>query len=215
MPLVIHFLNVGRGDCTIIEFPNDGRIGIIDIFNVKIFDEDTRQELLEAYRESREYELGKVFTSSLYDLEEKYLAKKREELTDPIAYYDTHVGRDKSVFRTLITHPDMDHMTGLYRLHHQEPKEIVNFWHTGYEAFNLDDTTDDEWEDSPYDKRDWETYKQLGDSNGSPKSLLNTRGEETQRPMRPGQILRSISTYRKLMSLRPLTMDENRDTMDR
>ena len=66
-------------------------------------------------------------------------------------------------------------MTGLYRLYHQEPKEIVNFWHTGYEDFNLDDTTDDEWEDSPYDKRDWETYKRLRDGNGVPKSLLNRR----------------------------------------
>ena len=176
MPLNIHFLNVGRGDCTIIEFPNNNRIGIVDIFNVKIFDEDTRHELLEAYRESREYELDKLFASSHYDLEEKYLAKKREELTDPIEYYDTHIGREKNLFRALITHPDMDHMAGLYRLHHQEPKEIVNFWHTGPEVFNLDDTTDDEWEDSPYDKRDWETYKELRDSNGAPISLLNTRG---------------------------------------
>lgn len=51
MPLIAHFLNVGRGDCTIIEFPNDNRVGIVDIFNVKIFDEDTRRELIEAYRE--------------------------------------------------------------------------------------------------------------------------------------------------------------------
>lgn len=178
MPLVVHFLNVGQGDCTILEFPNDNRIGIVDIFNVKIFDQDTRQELIEAYRESREYELDKIFALSHYDLEEKYLARKREDLTDPIAYYDTHIGKEKSVFRMMITHPDMDHMTGLYRLHHQEPKEIINFWHTGYEDFNLENTTDDEWEDSPYDKRDWETYKRLRDGNGSSKSLLNTRGVE-------------------------------------
>ena len=176
MPLVVHFLNVGRGDCTIIEFPNDNRIGIVDIFNVKIFDEETRQELLAAYRMSREYELDKLFDSSSYALEEKYLAKKREQLTDPIAYYDTHIGRTKSLFRTLISHPDMDHMTGLYRLHHQEPKDIVNFWHTGYEDFNLEDTTDYEWENSPYDKRDWETYKELRGNSMDPKSILNTTG---------------------------------------
>lgn len=179
MPLVVHFLNVGRGDCTIIEFPNDNRVGIVDIFNGKIFDEDSRQELLAAYRESREYELDKLFASSSYALEEKYLVKKREELTDPIAYYDTHIGRDKNVFRMLITHPDMDHMTGLYRLRHQEPKDIFNFWHTGYENFNLDDSTKQEWEDSPYDKRDWEAYKELRDTaGGGPKSLLNKRGAE-------------------------------------
>jgi beta-lactamase superfamily II metal-dependent hydrolase len=120
--------------------------------------------------------LDKLGSLSAFNFEDKFLAKKQEELTDPIAYFDIHIGRDKSVFRMLITHPDMDHMTGLYRLHHQEPKEIINFWHTGYEEFNLKDTTDDEWEDSPYEKRDWETYKQLRDSHGSPKSLLNTRG---------------------------------------
>jgi len=176
MPLIVHFLNVGRGDCTIIEFPNDNRVGIVDIFNVKIFDEDTRRELLEAYRESRQYEIDKLLAETSYGLEETYLQKKSEELTDPIAYYDTHIGREKSIFRMLITHPDMDHMTGLYRLHGQEPKDIVNFWHTGDEEFNLGNTTEQEWEDSPYDKRDWDTYKKLRDSDTDPKNLLNTRG---------------------------------------
>jgi len=176
MPLTIHFLNVGRGDCTIIEFPNENRIGIVDIFNVKIFDKDTRAELLEAYRESREYEIEKLLAASTYDIEEAYLRKKREELTDPIAYLDTHIGTNKSIFRMLITHPDMDHMTGLYRLHHQEPKDIVNFWHTGKENFNLDDSTDQDWEKSPYDKRDWEAYKNLRSSESDPKNLLKTRG---------------------------------------
>lgn len=71
MPLIVHFLNVGRGDCTIIEFPNDNRVGIVDIFNVKIFDADTRRELLEAYRESRQYEIDKLLAETSYGLEEK------------------------------------------------------------------------------------------------------------------------------------------------
>ncbi len=37
MPLVVHFLNVGRGDCTIIEFPS-GRVGMVDIDNLKALD---------------------------------------------------------------------------------------------------------------------------------------------------------------------------------
>lgn len=177
MPLTVHFLNVGRGDCTIIEFPNDDRVGIVDVFNIKIFDQDTRAELLEAYRESRDYEISKLIYPSDYDVEEAYLQKKREELTDPIAYYDTHIGKEKSVFRILITHPDMDHMTGLYRLHYQEPKDLVNFWHTGDDNFNLDDTTDEEWEKSPYDKRDWDTYKELRSGEKDPKNLLKKRGD--------------------------------------
>lgn len=33
MPLIVHFLNVGRGDCTIIEFPNNERGQAIIISN--------------------------------------------------------------------------------------------------------------------------------------------------------------------------------------
>jgi hypothetical protein len=176
MPLVVHFLNVGRGDCTIIEFPNDNRVGIVDVFNLKIFDEDTKKELLAEYHESKEYEIAKLFGLLHGRMDEAFLAKKSEELTDPIAYYDTHIGPDKDIFRILITHPDMDHMTGLYRLHWQERgKSLLNFWHTGDENFNLDDTTDKEWENSPYDKRDWETYKILRNSRESPTSLKNLR----------------------------------------
>ena len=177
MPLVVHFLNVGQGDCTIIEFPNDNRIGIVDVFNVKIYDKDTRAELLEAYRESREYEKEKLIMPAGYDVEEAYLNKKRQELTDPIAYFDTHIGKNKNVFRMIVTHPDMDHMTGLYRLHYQEPKNLINFWHTGDENFNLDDSTDEDWEKSPYDRRDWETYKKLRSSGNDPKGLFKTRNE--------------------------------------
>jgi len=175
MPLHVHFLNVGHGDCTIIQFPNEDRVGIVDIFNAKVFDPDTRQELLEAYRESLESIFDRAKTNLWENPEENYLQRKREELTDPIAYYDAHIGRDKSIFRLLITHPDMDHMTGLCRLHYQEPKDIVNFWHTGPENFNLDDSTDEQWEKSPYDKRDWETYKKLRSGDSGPKSLLKTR----------------------------------------
>jgi competence protein ComEC len=34
MPLVVHFLNVGHGDCTFIEFPS-GRLAMIDVNNSK------------------------------------------------------------------------------------------------------------------------------------------------------------------------------------
>jgi len=40
MPLVVHFLNVGQGDCTIIQFPS-GRVGIVDIDNLPILDDET------------------------------------------------------------------------------------------------------------------------------------------------------------------------------
>ncbi len=178
MPLKIHFLNVGRGDCTIVEFPS-GHVGVIDIDNLKVLDPDSRNELLEAYRETRDYLLRKHLGTPSWRLEEEFLRKKAEELTDPLSYYDTHIGSGRSIFRLLVTHPDMDHMTGLYRLHMQDTrKEIVNFWHTGLHEFNLANTTAEEWEQSPYDRRDWETYKLLRNSTDSPKALQKYQGAE-------------------------------------
>lgn len=179
MPLRAHFVNVGRGDFTIIEFPS-GRIGVVDIDNLGILDDDTRAELLQEYHESVEYQVAvnRGFLPSRLD--EAYLTKRRAELTDPLAYYDTHIGRDKAIFRMLITHPDMDHMTGLYRLHRQEGIEIGNFWHTGFDNFNLDDTTDDEWARCPYEKLDWDLYKKLRASTENPKSILKKQGDTGQ-----------------------------------
>ena len=55
MPLTIHFLNVGRGDCTIIEFPS-GRVGVVDIDNLKSLDPKSEREYIEEYQKSFEYQ---------------------------------------------------------------------------------------------------------------------------------------------------------------
>lgn len=175
MPLRVHFLNVGRGDCTIIEFPS-GHIGVVDIDYLRLLDPDTREELLEEYRGTSDYFVSKLFKSAA-EVERGYIAKAEAELTDPFAYYEAHIGKYKDIFRLIITHPDMDHMTGLYRLHKLDSnKDIVNFWHTGFHDFNLADTADEEWDNSPYDKRDWKTYKKLRKSESEPKALQKYQG---------------------------------------
>ena len=176
MSLVVHFLNVGQGDCTIIEFPS-GRVGIVDIDNLRALDQDTARELLAAYHESFDYLslLARGFPS--WYLDEAFLRWKSQELTDPLAYYDAHIGPSTNIFRFVVTHPDMDHMTGLHRLHAQDGRKgIINFWHTGSHTFNLDDTTDEEWENCRFDKRDWETYKSLVRSADNPKGLKRFQG---------------------------------------
>jgi len=174
MPLVVHFLNVGQGDCTIIQFPS-GRVGIVDIDNLDILDPDTEKELIEEYVSSAEYEVAKAFNLNLPTDFDAYRKKRYAPLTDPLAYYDTHIGRQTEIFRLVITHPDMDHMTGLYRLYEQERRPICNFWHTGSEDFNLADAT---WDGSPYDERDWETYKKLrAQVQGGPTSLQHHAGD--------------------------------------
>ena len=173
MPLKAHFLNVGRGDCTIIEFPS-GRVAVVDIYNLKALDEDTSLELLAENIEHIK-KVAELAGTSMKSAAVAFLKKASEQLTDPLEYYDTYIGEYKDIFRFIITHPDMDHMTGLYRLHEQEPvKDIWNFWHTGYEDFNLADT---DWSDSyGYDERDWETYKELRTSTNLPKALKKQRG---------------------------------------
>jgi beta-lactamase superfamily II metal-dependent hydrolase len=151
---------------------------MVDIDYLKLLDPDTQKELLEQYRTSSAYVIEKL-SRSPQEVERSFLAKAQAELTDPFAYYDSHIGRYKDIFRLIITHPDMDHMTGLYRLHEEDTnKDIVNFWHTGFHDFNLADTTDQEWKDSPYDKRDWTTYKKLRRSDSNPKALQKHQGAE-------------------------------------
>lgn len=178
MSLVAHFLNVGQGDCNIIEFPS-GRVAMVDIHNLKILDRDTRSEVLQEYHESIDYLAARgsgLFTVA--ELDERFLKQEQARLTDPLAYYDARIGKDRDIFRMIVTHPDMDHMTGLYRLHEQEKsKAILNFWHTGTDDFNLAHTTEEEWKSCPYDQRDWESYKKLrAGGTGCPTSLMNYKG---------------------------------------
>src|SRR5207247_6520313 len=93
-------------------------------------------------------------------LEQNYVKEQEAKTTDPIAYLD-HWFPGRAFFRVVITHPDMDHMTGLHRLHAQTGRHIGNFWHSGSNDFNLATTTAKEWANCPYDKRDWHTYKAL------------------------------------------------------
>lgn len=178
MSLKIHFLNVGRGDCTIIQFPS-GRVGIVDIHNAKALDEETKNELIQEFQESNmNYLVTKAYNpAQAAFLEASFVKSEEEKLTDPLEYYDANIGKYTNVFRFFVTHPDMDHMTGLYRLHCQDQnKSIGNFWHTGYHSFNLDDTTDEEWARCPYDKRDWDAYKLLRSGGNGVTSLQKYQG---------------------------------------
>lgn len=188
MSLRVHFLNVGRGDCTIIEFPS-GRVAMVDVCNLPAFDPDTEREYRElaqamAEQESLRPGYGAGLLAELRKtarsraLAETLLAEARRKLTNPLDYYIRCIGKDRPIFRLPITHPDMDHMSGLHRLYYQSGIEIYNFWHTGPHDFNLAETTEREWEQSPYDKRDWEAYKTLRASGSGPKSLVNLRGAQ-------------------------------------
>jgi len=124
--LKIHFLNVGKGNCTIIEFPSD-RLSMIDIDNSRISDDN-------------------------------------ETLTDPVGYFTDKFG-NRSIFRFILTHPDMDHMSGLDEL--AKKVSIFNFWDTEHNK-----TIDEgEWRNSPYNREDWKRYQVFRESPENPKCL--------------------------------------------
>jgi len=179
MPLKMHFLNVGRGDCTIIEF-DSGRIAIVDIDTLRTFDSDTERELVEQRAGEYDFTLMKsVQPHAAWGMLKDYLKEKESEISDPFAYYDNNIGRQKRPFRVMISHPDMDHMTGLHRL--ATDYGLENFWHTGRHDFNLGETTDAEWAASPYSKTDWDTYRALRDKDGrNPTSLHQYQGDTGQ-----------------------------------
>ena len=121
-----HFLNVGKGSCTIVEFAS-GRVGVVDIDDSEM---------------------------------------------DPVEYYKKHIG--EKAWRFILTHPDMDHMTGLRRFF----QEIgaTNFWDTPNEKC----IGDDEWEGSPYRQEDWEWYQEMRERTENPKCIRPMRGELAQ-----------------------------------
>lgn len=166
----IHFLNVGHGDCTIIKFDSK-RIAMIDINNSKVLDEDSRREIARRFGYSDElltlYEYLRVKPDKI--------KKYEETLTDPVEYYQKKFG-EESIFRFILTHPDMDHMTGLYRLNTQEGIPILNFWDTKHSVTKSDDPKD--WENTGYDIRDWRHYKVLRKSESSPRALFYLRGDQ-------------------------------------
>jgi len=164
VPLVIHFLNVGRGDCTVIEFPS-GNLTMVDIDNLRSFDPTTRSEVLEEIRKAAGV-LAPI-------VEKRRLAEQEAKLADPFQFLDDRFGKDAHIFRLIITHPDMDHMTGITRL--VDERVIGNFWHSGSHDFNLETWKADE---GPYDIADWETYKQLRKSKTNPRALVN-RAKDT------------------------------------
>jgi len=123
MSVKIHFLNVGAGDCTIVDFPErtvhstgkqkDSRIMMIDI-------NDCGPE---------------------------------GEYTDVLSYYKNHFrkanGSIRSIFRFVCTHPHKDHITGLHRLMEDKEVTVSNFWDIKNDFYPEDwenDPSPEDWE---------------------------------------------------------------------
>lgn len=163
--LKVHFLNVGHGDCTIVEHPS-GNVTVIDINNGADIDSSSALELAEGFGittqniETNEM-MGKKRISTLSE------AGYNIELTNPIQYLK-NILNGRPIFRYIQTHPDLDHMRGLSALDREFT--ILNFWDTN----NQKKITEFRWDS---DREDWTTYQKLRVSNESPKSLIMERGD--------------------------------------
>jgi competence protein ComEC len=151
--LKIHFLNVGHGDCCIVEFMDNTRVAIIDINRTLEMDENSAREIYESLSHSLASQLILASNSRVsYRMLEQ--AGYDIQLQDPIEYLREH--NISSVFRFISTHPHMDHLSGLYELNTQFC--FGNAWiiKNSYKQ-DMDKLTESQ-------KNDWGLYKKYRDT---------------------------------------------------
>lgn len=165
MPLRVWFLNVGHGDCTVVEHAS-GRVSVVDINNGDDLDQETARELEESYARARLLKyLGwrgsgaSLLKEAGYDI----------ELVNPIQFLKAqYPGRD--IFRYIQTHPELDHMRGLAALA-ANGISIANFWDTA------NTRTDPPAYKNDSDRNDWLVYQQFRAGSVAGVTVLRpTRG---------------------------------------
>lgn len=132
---VVHFLNVNEGDCTLIQHAS-GHNTVIDISNGS--------------------NVVSIFESASGN------HRQKDYPVNPVQYLKDF-GVD-TIFRFILTHPDMDHMDGMSSLFANFP--VLNFWDTK-NTRAMDSNSD--W--GRFDKKDWDFYQKIRKSKESPKVL--------------------------------------------
>lgn len=140
----IHLLNVGSGDCSIIQHNSD-RVTMIDICGGnRSKDMIEKSAMVEA--------AGKP----------KGNFKMCARPTNPIVY---SLENDiRSIWRFVLTHPDMDHMDGFSLLREHIP--ITCFWDTGARKEKPS------FDGAHYSEDDWDDYVRVRDGLTNTQSLL-------------------------------------------
>jgi competence protein ComEC len=135
----VHFLNVGKGDCSIIEH-NSGRVTMIDICS------GNKDEAVQKSFAS----IVKAFEPSTQPSGNYGMCRHP---TNPIAYMKRN--RIKGPFRFILTHPDCDHLDGFDALCTEF--RMTNFWDNGLRKKKPG------FEGSPYKEADWDRYLTVRD----------------------------------------------------
>lgn len=156
IPLQVWFVNVGHGDCTIVKFPS-GRLMMVDICNSDALDSHSDWELWgEASGADKSgWAQFMVDGKKVPDAVVAQYKRYASLLECPIDVFK-RVCPGQSIFRLVLTHPDMDHMTGLHRLIYQEPSiPVWNFWDTEHNKPRPESFS------AGQDERDWDAYENL------------------------------------------------------
>lgn len=146
----VHFLNVGVGDCILLEHAS-GRVSMYDICGGN---RDRREARMKALREA-----------ALPTAPGNFGMCRRP--VHPFNFMND--AGITSIFRYVLSHPDCDHLDGFENLMNQY--EVGNFWDSGVRRDKPD------FEGSPYREEDWDRYERVrdGEEPGT-KSLLKRAG---------------------------------------
>ena len=132
----IHYLNVNKGDCIILEH-NSGRVTVFDISAGNI----ARQQRARAKALVRDYLSEKTGNYGMC-----------QHPTNPLDYL-TQMGVSE-VWRFILSHPDMDHLDGFDALLNEF--KVLNFWDSGARKNKPDFSGY-----GGYREEDWDRYGRL------------------------------------------------------
>jgi len=154
----VHLLNVGEGDCTIIEH-DSGRRSMIDICSGNYNDHRLGMNLRTAIRDpmavinSREdVSLRSGMKAAISNSFGNYGMKNKP--TNPVLYLESKLV-SREIFRFILTHPDMDHMDGFDQLISRIG--INCFWDSGVRRAKPD------FNCGRYEESDWDRYCHVRD----------------------------------------------------
>jgi competence protein ComEC len=142
---IIHFLNVLDGDCNIIQH-DSGRTTVIDVSNATNDIDTPEEKTAKSIKEKDKLYTGVPSNKRDY--------KQKATPDNPIQYLNG-LGV-KSIFRFILTHPDMDHMDGIEDLYNEF--EVTNTWDTD-NTKKLDKNPSG----GRYNPNDWNFYTSIRD----------------------------------------------------
>lgn len=160
----IHFLNVLEGDCNIIQH-DSGRVTVIDVSNA--YNElDTDEELAVKNSPQRANMKARNFVPP-----EKINYRMKEVPDNPITYLKAL--NITTIFRFIISHPDMDHLDGIRDLY--SDFEVINTWDT-----NNNKVKERNSFFAGYNWEDWSFYSDLraGNKSSITKRLTPLAGDK-------------------------------------